>query len=682
MEAAMFGLRRDLTTKDAARTLIPLRMMANREFEKTSAEAAEQGTPLDCKNKCPYCCYEPVLTTLLELAAIGEYVSTHFDDSAKAGLVERSQNYRRTRSLGQRIAPCPFLVDSSCSIYEARPLQCRGVNSTNVQTCQARLQNPGVRRADITALLWYCRALFDVAAKLSPMQQRIVPYDLGLHSEELASATTETPAIFATGAGPVPPNKPGEPSGIEPFTDDVMKFDGLFSKGRQEEAIQFASTFPTTERLLYSLKVPLVYSSDDEIQYWRTRYDTILWELEGTEIDAEKGLRALSYTTTFELAYQGLPVNDLLSRFGKSVHEKIIAPLFPDLVLPIEPKPKAGKIRVGFVSHKLGFYNGSQWALNWLQPKADDIELYAFNLASTSDEVSEQWILGTDHYYHLPYPTPAAARFIKECDLDVLIFTEIGMTTRGMQLAGMRLAPVQCTSWGHPVTSGMPTIDYYLSSDGMETAHGQNDYTEKLVRLPNSGFVFRKRPPTPVPTLPPLPETPFAFMGQTLGKCVPKWDHLFAEISQRLNQPIVFIKGSASGDTAIMEARLQKAGVNALWLPRLTPPQFNEVMARAAVSLDPPAWSGGNTTVEALERGTPVVTFPQESMRSRHSLAFLKKAKADGLVAQSGEDYVDLATNPDRRQAAMQTLDADALFREEGIVLALQNFFRKVSPRQ
>src|SRR6202022_4382812 len=67
----------------------------------------------------------------------------------------------------------------------------------------------------------------------------------------------------------------------------------------------------------------------------------------------------------------------------------------------------------------------------------------------------------------------------------VLLFPEIGMDKVSAQLAAMRLAPVQCTSWGHPVTSGFPTIDYFLSSDLMEPAEADAHYSERLVRLPN-----------------------------------------------------------------------------------------------------------------------------------------------------------------------------------------------------
>src|SRR5581483_3596785 len=81
----------------------------------------------------------------------------------------------------------------------------------------------------------------------------------------------------------------------------------------------------------------------------------------------------------------------------------------------------------------------------------------------------------------------------------VLLFPEIGMDKVSAQLAAMRLAPVQCTSWGHPVTSGFPTIDYFLSSDLMEPPEADAYYSERLVRLPNLSIYYEPVEVVPAP---------------------------------------------------------------------------------------------------------------------------------------------------------------------------------------
>src|SRR5262249_35589266 len=70
---------------------------------------------------------------------------------------------------------------------------------------------------------------------------------------------------------------------------------------------------------------------------------------------------------------------------------------------------------------------------------------------------------------------------------DVVIFPDIGMDRFTQAVASVRHAPVQVTTWGHPVTSGMPTIDFFLSADACAPEEAGAHYTEKLVRLPRLG---------------------------------------------------------------------------------------------------------------------------------------------------------------------------------------------------
>jgi len=61
--------------------------------------------------------------------------------------------------------------------------------------------------------------------------------------------------------------------------------------------------------------------------------------------------------------------------------------------------------------------------------------------------------------------------------------------------ASARLAPVQIALWGHPSTTGMNSIDYFISSDlyhskGLNS--GQEFFNEQLIRLDSLGFSFRR----------------------------------------------------------------------------------------------------------------------------------------------------------------------------------------------
>jgi glycosyltransferase involved in cell wall biosynthesis len=82
----------------------------------------------------------------------------------------------------------------------------------------------------------------------------------------------------------------------------------------------------------------------------------------------------------------------------------------------------------------------------------------------------------------------------------------------------------------------------------------------------------------------------------------------------------------------------------AVFLPRLSHAEYLAVNLAADVFLDTPEWSGGNTTLEALACGLPVVTLPGTFLRWCHSVAMLRQFRMHECVAKDEGDYVAIAT--------------------------------------
>ena len=78
-------------------------------------------------------------------------------------------------------------------------------------------------------------------------------------------------------------------------------------------------------------------------------------------------------------------------------------------------------------------------------------------------------------------------------------------------------------------------------------------------------------------------------------------------------------------------------------LPRVRSDEFFALLKSADVILDVPHWSGGKTSLESLAAGTPVVHWPGEFMRGRHTLAFYKKMNVMDCVVHDAESYVNTA---------------------------------------
>ncbi len=715
VERSMYQIGLALTKAPLSQDKPPESLIRKLDVIVDGEIAKRQATskPLDCKRGCDHCCHRVIPATIPEILHVADYVKAHFTRAERDALSKRLTEYVRAvaPSFGvdlQLARPtCPFLVDHECTAYEARPLECRAVNSYDVSLCVRAKDHPteqvplpilpdqrriisgitsglleGLKRKELDTTWHDFGRGLKIALENPDATAEFLGNERTFKFAQLRGRDPEdrTPSVIE----PVQPNyQPGqEPTGHANFTGLGPAIHLLTKKGDTRGAIASLKGKHPMYRL-YRIQTPVAYGDEEEIGAWRKHFVEEVRAFAASDFDAREAFDALESFTTFNLAYQMNDVKGPLSELGQVICNQITAKALPSLVAPLEPKWRSGKLKVGYISYSLRGSNGAKWALGWLKNHGDDIETYAFNLNENEDRWSLRFKEEADHYHHLKGNVPADARMIRSLGLDVLIYTDLGMPCRNYQFASMRLAPVQCTAWGHPVTSGLPTIDHYLSSDLMESAQADAHYSENLVRLPNSGLHY-DRPSTQPSTLSKvdygLDDGPLYLMCQHLAKCEPKWDFLFRRINEESGRPIVFIQGhSHPADTEITRKRLEKAGVNMIWLPKMGRKDFLRLLSLAEVSIDPPAWNGGNTTIEALNLGVPVVTLPTEFMRGRHSLAFLKIAGAEALVAGDADDYVRLATDKSSRDRGMARLNADGLFNDMKPVEALDEFLRRAS---
>jgi protein O-GlcNAc transferase len=291
-----------------------------------------------------------------------------------------------------------------------------------------------------------------------------------------------------------------------------------------------------------------------------------------------------------------------------------------------------------------------------------------------------------------PLSLDAWRRTILDDAPHVLIFPEIGMDKVSAQLAAQRLAAVQCASWGHPVTSGFPTIDYFISSDRMEPADAAQHYSERLVRLPNLSIYYE-------PADAPAVGVDRAELGlradavvywccQSLPKYLPQFDGVFARIAAEVpGCQFTFIEFAAGkGVTAMFQARLDRAfravGLDArdhcVFLPRLAPDRFVAAIGQCDVVLDSIGWSGCNSILESLVYNVPIVTFAGTMMRGRHSAAILEMMDVRGTTARTMDEYVSIAGVLGRNRARRIELSAEIadkkhrIYRDRTCIAALE----------
>ena len=422
---------------------------------------------------------------------------------------------------------------------------------------------------------------------------------------------------------------------------------------------------------LVMAELPMTYTSQDELDAARARYAE---RLEALIADYERAPRPEAFATAlgssqpFLLAYQGQNDKELQARYGSFV-AKVMADRHPELA-PC-PLPAAGeRIRLGIVS---GFFRGhSNWKIpirGWLQGlDRSRFEVTAYYTGAVKDACTEEAEGLADRFVTGPAGADAWRERLLEEAPHVLIYPEIGMDSTSLRLAAQRLAAVQCASWGHPTTSGLPTIDAFLSSDLMEPQDAQDHYSEALVRLPGLGVLVQ--PPEEEPEavsraeLGLKDEAVVFWCAQSLPKYLPAYDELYPRIAEILPAAqFVFIGLAQASEaeqrfTQRMRSAFASRGLEArdhfVLLPRLTKTRFFGALAQADVLLDSPGWSGCNSTLESLTAALPMVTLEAPMMRGRHTAAILRRLGLERLIARDLDGYV----------ATALALGADAALRQ------------------
>lgn len=434
------------------------------------------------------------------------------------------------------------------------------------------------------------------------------------------------------------------------------------------------------------LALPMLADGVDEVTSARAHYDEGLARLETAlperaRVLAPDRLHDELRWTNFLLAYQGHDDRELQSRYGALV-TRVLASGAPQTSTPPSPRPRTGRVRVGFVSTFFRDGTAGRYFERWITDlPRDRFEVVAYHLLPGIDPLAARIAQRADRFVHMPWWRPSqAAPVIRDDALDVLVYPELGMGAVPFALAASRLAPVQCAGWGHPVTSGLPAIDVYFSCAAMEPPDAQAHYTERLVLLPGIGTRYR------APVVPPdasratwgLPEgVPLLLCPQSLFKIHPDNDALFARVLAAVPAArLVVFEGRDAGLTRRFVARLARAGIGAERLQVLQQcghDDFLRINRVCDVMLDTLHWSGGNTSLDALACGLPLVTLPGRFMRGRQSAAMLAMLGLPELVAGDQDDYVRIA-------AAVATAPAERTRLSARIVDAQGELFDASAP--
>ncbi|MES2603652.1 MAG: tetratricopeptide repeat protein, partial [Pseudomonadota bacterium] len=216
--------------------------------------------------------------------------------------------------------------------------------------------------------------------------------------------------------------------------------------------------FLLQERLLL---LPPVFHSSVQLQQNYQRFLQGLTEFETltAALDGEAARELLdSLSPNFELAYLGVDVSIPLQRFGR-VLQRLAATAYPQWSALRHPDAANAqrRLRIGYVSAHFHIHSASLLAYGWLTSHTrEQFEVFAYHVGDKRDVLTGRLAQECEHFVHVGNRLEAVCTQITNDQLDILIYVDIGMEMLTSIMASLRLAPLQCATWAHPIATGLP----------------------------------------------------------------------------------------------------------------------------------------------------------------------------------------------------------------------------------
>ncbi len=435
------------------------------------------------------------------------------------------------------------------------------------------------------------------------------------------------------------------------------------------------------------------HGDDASIARYIADWDSGIADVEALPID-DPAMRArlessVVAQSNFYLGYTATDVTARQLRYGRLLR-RIADNVFGKAAAKLPRAPVAGRrLKVGFITPTLRHHTVIKLFGGLMQhlPR-DRFEVFAYGIEHVVDDWTENLRQTLDHVRIIDAPLTQIAASINADQLDAIVYLDIGMHARSACLAATRLAPFQAVLWGHPVTTGLDTVDAFLSCAAMEPALGDAHYSERVLRLPALGCWYD---PTRLKLQPAqmqrIEDDRIRILCvQSASKLLPIQDELFARIlaaNPRID--LICLTGAA---TAVLPAIRQRIcdhiaehGIDVATrvqvLGSLPEAKFLEHLWQADIALDAIGWSGGVTALETFWGDVPIVTVPGEFMRGGHTFAMLERMDLPELIATDGDDYVRkvlaLAADDGERTRLRGLIAArkHLLYRNDEVVAAL-----------
>jgi predicted O-linked N-acetylglucosamine transferase (SPINDLY family) len=409
-------------------------------------------------------------------------------------------------------------------------------------------------------------------------------------------------------------------------------------------------------KVLLATILPVILGSKEHLLEARRAFERRVDELLAQPLSIADPAREVA-ATSFYLAFHGLNDRDLQVKVAQLYERACPALLYTaPHCLRLKRRRKAGKIKIGFLSAFLSDHPIGRITRGLIADLSRErFSVYALFAAPASDDDTARFIRrNADKVVVLPEELETARKRVAKEALDILVYPEIGMDPASYFLAFSRLAPVQCVMPGHPVTTGIRNMDYFLSTEKCEPKEGDEHYSERLIKLKTAAFAYSDKPAIPDPLKSREQvgldgEAHLYLCPEPLFKIHPDFDGMLAGILEADPRArLLLINGDNSHWAEALRERFARSMPRVADRVTLLPPQSGmeriSLIAASDVVLDPIHVGGGDDAIrEAFAVGTPVVTLPGAYMRGRVAYGCYTQMGMMDCVASTREEYVALA---------------------------------------
>jgi len=328
------------------------------------------------------------------------------------------------------------------------------------------------------------------------------------------------------------------------------------------------------------------------------------------------------------------------------------------------------RLRIAYVSNDLSEHVISYFLEAVLERHdRSRVEVWCYDRTRLRDATSERLERLTDVWRRVPeadFATLAAQ--VRADAIDVLVDLKGHFDDNSLPLFARKSAPVQFTWLGYPDTTGLSTMDGWITDRHIAADLSGQYAAERIVALDGFFMCFRPKPGAPTPA--PLPSRSRGAITfgcfNAYSKVSPAMRSALAQILRRVAGSRLLMTAVPRGEArARLLAGFEAAGVDPSRIEmrgRSTHAEFLALHDEIDLALDSFPYNGTTTTLHALWMGVPFVALAGSTHVARVGASILANIGLEDWIARDVSDYVRIAAeraaDPARLAELRQTLRA------------------------